>query len=70
MFETSVSKALNDGRVDEQEFSTLQMFHLGALNELANIDHRMEAETRAHLQKSILEKTNDLKKVMRKSDVS
>ena len=28
VFETSISKALNDGRVDEQEFG---MFHLGVL---------------------------------------
>ena len=59
-FETSISKALNDGRVDEWEFTMLQMFHLGALNERANIDRKMEAETRAQLQKSILEEINDL----------
>ena len=51
VFETSISKTLNDGRVDEQEFSLLQMFHLGALKELTNIDCNMEAETRTQLQK-------------------
>ena len=51
VFETSISKALNDGRVDEQEFTMLQTFHLGALNKLAKIDHKMEAETKAQLQK-------------------
>ena len=54
MFEMSVSKVLNNGRVDEQEFGMLQIFHLGALNKLANVDHKMEVETKAHLHKSIL----------------
>ena len=35
VFETSISKALNDGRVDKQEFGMLQMFHFGVLNKLA-----------------------------------
>ena len=65
VLETSISKTLNDGRVDEREFTMLQTFHLGVLNELANIDHKMEAETRAHLQKSILEEINNLKKAIR-----
>ena len=36
VFETSIYKALNIGRVDKQEFSMLQTFHFRALNELAN----------------------------------
>ena len=51
VFETKVSKALNDGGVDKREFTMLQTFHLGALNELANIDCEMEAKTRAQMQK-------------------
>ena len=43
----------------------LQMFPLGRLNKLANVDHKMEAEARAHLQKSILEEINNLKKPVR-----
>ena len=39
----------------------LQMFHLGLLNELANVDCKMEAETRIQLQKSLLEEFKDLK---------
>ena len=65
VFKTSISKALNDGKVDEQEFSMLQTYHLGVLNELANVDPKMEAEMRAQLQKSILEEINDLKKAVR-----
>ena len=46
VFEMSVSEELNDGRVDEYEFNMLQMFHLGALNKLANVDHKMKTETK------------------------
>ena len=56
-FKTSVSKVLNVGRVDEWEFGMLQMIHLEALNELAKIDCKMEAETRAHSQNLILEES-------------
>ena len=35
VFETSISKALNDGKVDEQKFGMLETLHLIALNELA-----------------------------------
>ena len=31
VFEMRISKTLNNGRVDEWEFTTLQTFHLGAL---------------------------------------
>ena len=65
IFKTSVSKALNDGRVDEWEFTLLQAFHLGVLNELVNVDHKMENETGAHSQKIILEEINDVKKSAR-----
>ena len=70
VFETSISMVLNDGSVDEQEFTMFQTFHLGALDKLANVDHMMEAETRAELQKNILEEISDLKKAIRKSDAS
>ena len=33
VFKTSVSKALNNGGVNEREFTTLQTFHLEVLNE-------------------------------------
>ena len=52
VFETSVSKALNNGEIDKQEFSILQELHLKAVNELTNIDHKMESENRAQLQKA------------------
>ena len=61
-FEKSVSRALKDGRVDEQEFSMLQELHLRVLNELSSLDRKMEAENRTQLQKSLLEEISDLKK--------
>ena len=70
VFETSISKALNDGRVDEQGFGMPQTSHLESLNKLANIDCKMEAETRTQLQNSLLDQINDLKKAVRKSDAS
>ena len=65
MFEISVSEVLKDGGADEQQFAMLQTFHLGALNELANVDHKMEAEMRANFQKVTLKEINDFKKVVR-----
>ena len=52
VFGTSISKALNGGKIDKWEFATFQTLHLGVLNELANVDRKTEAETRAQLQKS------------------
>ena len=65
VFATSISKMLNDGKVDKQEFGMLQMLHLGMLNELVNTDCKMEAETRTQLHKSILDEINNLKKAVR-----
>ena len=40
----------------------LQMLHLETLNELTSINHRMEAEHRSLVAKSLLEEINELKK--------
>ena len=48
----------------------LQTFYLGVLNDLSNVDHKMEAKTRAQLQISILEEISNLKKSLRKSNAS
>ena len=65
VFEMSISKTQKDGKVKEQEFGILQTFHFGVINELANVDHKMEVETRTQLQKSILDEITDLKKAVR-----
>ena len=62
VFETSIPKALKNGKIDEEEFNMLQMFHLKAMNELTGIDCKMEAENRNQFEKSLLEEINKIKK--------
>ena len=45
VFETSVFKALNDGKIDKREFAMLQALHLEALNGLSNVGSKMTAKT-------------------------
>ena len=70
VFDTSVSKALDNGHIDEREFQVLQTLHLKVINELSNVDRKMESETRTQLQKSFLEEINKIKKTLRTRDVS
>ena len=44
VFERVVSKALRNGKIDEEEFNVLQTFHLKTMNELTSIDRKMKAE--------------------------
>ena len=62
VFETSVSKALKNDKIDEEEFNMLQTFHLKMMNELIGIDHKIEAENRNQFEKSLLEEINEIKK--------
>ena len=62
VFERIISDALKNGVIDEEEFNTLQTLHLETLNELTGINRRMEAEHRSLVEKSLLEKINELKK--------
>ena len=62
VFERVVSGALKNGVIDEEEFNTLQALHLETLNKLTGINHRMEAEHRCLVEKSLLEEINELKK--------
>ena len=62
VFERVVSKSLKDGQIDEEEFNMLQMLHLETLNKLTGVDHRMEAEHRYLVEKSLLEEINNIKK--------
>ena len=66
VFETSISKASNNHKIDEREFAMLQALHLGAINELANVDHKMKRKTRPQLQSSMLEEINNLKKSIKR----
>ena len=62
IFETSVSKALRNGKIDEEGFNSLQTFHFKTMNELTGIDCIMEAENRNQFEKSLLEEINEIKK--------
>ena len=53
VLETCLSKALRNGKIDEEEFNVLQTFHLKTLNELSNVDSTMEAENRNQFEKSL-----------------
>ena len=63
VFERVVSGTLKNGVIDEEEFNTLQTLYLETLNELTGIDHRMEAEHRSLVEKSLLEEINEIKKM-------
>ena len=62
VFDRVISVALKDSIIDEEEFNTLQTLHLETLNELTGADHRMEAENRSLVEKSLMEEINELKK--------
>ena len=62
VFERVISGALKNGIIDEEEFNTLQTLHLETLNELTGVIHRMEAENRFLVEKSLMEEINELKK--------
>ena len=64
VFETCLSKALLDGKIDEEEFNALQTFHLKTLKELSDIDRKMEAENRNQFEKSLLEEINEIRKAL------
>ena len=62
VFDRVISGALKNGVIDEEEFNTIQMLHLETLNELTGVDRRMEVENRSLVEKSLMEKINELKK--------
>ena len=62
VFDRVISVVLKDGIIDEEEFNTLQTLHLETLNKLNCVDHRMEAENRSLVEKSLMEEINELKK--------
>ena len=60
VFERVVSGALKNGVISEEELNTLQTLHLETLNELTCVDHRMEAEHRSLVKKSLLKEINEI----------
>ena len=59
--ETIISRALNNGKIDEQEFGMLQTLYFKLLKEMTSVDHKMGAESRNQFKKSLLEEINDIK---------
>ena len=62
VFDRVISGLLKDSIIDEEEFNMLQTLHLETLNELTDVNHRMEVENRSLVEKSLMEKINKLKK--------
>ena len=60
-FERVVSGALKNGAIDEEEFNMLQALHLETLNKFTGIDHRMEAEHRSLVKRSLFEEIKEQK---------
>ena len=60
LFETLVPKVLKDGKINELEFNMIQNLYYESLNDPSDIDHKMEAEIRSQLQKSLQEEINNL----------
>ena len=51
-FETSIStKALNNGKIDKEEFNVLQTLHLKAFNEFSEVDRKIGEEYRNQFEK-------------------
>ena len=65
VFETSISKALNNSKIDEWEFGILQTLYSKLLNELTGVDHKMEAENRNQFEKNLLEEINDIESTLK-----
>ena len=60
IFETTASKRLNNGDIDEKEFQVLQDLHLKVINKLSKFDRKMESETRNQSQKNLLDEINEI----------
>ena len=63
VFERVISGAMKNGIIDEEEFNTIQTLRLETLNELTGVNHRMEAENRSLVEKSLIEEINKIKKI-------
>ena len=65
VFERVVSGSLKDDVIDEEEFNILQTLYLKTPNELTGVNHRMEAENRFLVEKSLMEEINEIKKMQK-----
>ena len=51
VFETCLSKALKNGKIDEEEFNVLQTFHLKMMNELKVLITKWKQKRETNLKK-------------------
>ena len=52
VFERVISGALKNGVINEEEFNTIKTLHLETLDELTDVDCRMEGENRSLVEKA------------------
>ena len=64
IFETTISQALNDGKIDLKEFQVLQRTYYNALEKLSSTDRKMAVETRSQFEKTLLEELQSIKKTL------
>ena len=64
VFETSISQALNDGKIDYKEFQVLSGVYYKALERLSSTDRKLETETRNQFEKSLMAELQNLKKTL------
>ena len=64
VFEVSISKALNDGQIDFNEFHILQRSYYAALDKLSSTDKNMQAETRGQFEKNLLQEIQSIKSTL------
>ena len=53
---------MKNGKIDEEEFNSIQKLHLELINELMGVDLKLTAENRSQFEKSLLEEINEIKK--------
>ena len=68
VFETSISEAIADGKINGKEFKILQTAYFKALNELSDVDRKLSAESRAQFEKALMEEISNIKTTLAKND--
>ena len=63
VFETCLSEAFCNGKIDEEEFNMLQTFHLKTMNELMGVSQSGGREQEP-IRKNLLEEMNEIKKTL------
>ena len=67
VFETSISRSLEDKKIDYKEFQVLGGLYYKALGRLTSTDKTMETETRNQFEKNLLTELQNLRKTLNTS---